>query len=809
MWQPRFKPAPIALAAMLALGTISLAQAQSPSFAAVKLSIAAQPLGQALNELARQAGVQLLFSPELVAGKTAPAVNGSLSLHDGLDRLLAGSGLQAVVEGGTVTIKAAPKVSHETATLSEITVTANGERTATSDGTGNYATRAVTLAGAERSLRETPQSVSVVTRQQMDDKNLFTLDQVLEQSTGLTRMNRSFGSHEFLSRGNALSYLVDGMPGVADNATGWLIPDMAVYDRVEILRGSAGLIVGAGTPGGVANLVRKRPRAEAHADVTVTAGSWNQRRVEVDAGTPLNEAGTVRGRALVAYEDRGYFYDAAHSRMPLFYGIIEADLDASTTLRAGARHQHTVTDGYWLFGLPRYSDGGTLPIRRSTSLAQDWNRHDATIAELFADLEHRFAGDWKAKVAINRTLGDFDQQAAIVRGSIDPATQAGARLYTVNYRNQDIVTTGLDANVGGSFQAWGGKHELLFGLNASRALTNDHAASTSPGLPFDVFNPNNALIPQPPHPAWTSLPHINEQHYGAYASTRWELNPNLHLLLGGRLSWFDKNTTGKLDTDPVSRYKESAEFTPYAGAVYDLDRRWSVYGSYASIFQPQSLYFTMGGQALKPVVGDTYEAGVKGELYDGRLNVALAAFRINKRDMAVYDQASDDSCLKWDISGSCYVNGRPIRSTGIDADVSGEILPGWQLSSGYTYNVTRAEGDETPPSVTPKHMLRVSTSYRLPGAWNHWTIGGGVSAQTGYLYQADDNPDVGFRNGGRTVWDARASYVFNKNWTANLSIANLTDKTYWAATGELRRGNYFGEPRNIILSLRYTPTLGH
>ena len=256
MWSPRFKltPAPLALAAMLAMASYSVAQAQA--LPPVKLAITAQPLGQALNELARQAGLQLLFPPDLVAGKTAPAVSGTLSVRDGLERLLAGSGLQASIDGNAVIIKAAPKATGETATLSEITVTANGERTATSDGTGAYTTRAVTLAGAERSLRETPQSVSVVTRQQMDDKNLFTLDQVLEQSTGLTRMNRSFGSHEFLARGNALSYLVDGMPGVADNATGWLIPDMAVYDRVEILRGSAGLIVGAGTPGGVANLVR-------------------------------------------------------------------------------------------------------------------------------------------------------------------------------------------------------------------------------------------------------------------------------------------------------------------------------------------------------------------------------------------------------------------------------------------------------------------------------------------------------------------------------------------------------------------------
>ncbi|MBE3023531.1 TonB-dependent siderophore receptor [Janthinobacterium sp. BJB1] len=807
MWSPRLNltPAPLALAAMLALGSIPLAQAQTAP--TVKLAIAAQPLGQALNELARQANLQLLFAPDLVAGKTAPAVSATLSVRDGLERLLAGSGLQASMDGNAVIIKAAPKATGEAATLSEITVTANGERTAASEGTGAYTTRAVTLAGAERSLRDTPQSVSVVTRQQMDDKNLFTLDQVLEQSTGLTRMNRSFGSHEFLSRGNALSYLIDGMPGISDNATGWLIPDMAVYDRVEILRGSAGLIVGAGTPGGVANLVRKRPRAEAHADATATVGSWQQRRVELDAGAPLNGAGTVRGRALVAYEDRDYFYDAAHSRMPLFYGIVEADLDAATTVRAGARRQHTVTHGYWLFGLPRYSDGATLPVRRSTSLAQDWNRHDATIGELFADLEHRFGGDWKAKLAINRTYGAFDQQAAIVRGSINPATQQGARLYTVNYRKQDIVTTGLDANAAGSFQAWGGRHEVLLGMNASRALTDDHAASTSPGLPFDVFHPNNTLLAQPAHPAWDSLPHLNEQHYGAYASTRWELRPDLHLLLGGRLSWFDKQTTGKLATDPVSRYKESREFTPYAGLVHDLGKQWSVYGSYASIFQPQSLYYTLGGQPLKPVVGDTYEAGVKGELYDGRLNVALAAFRINKRDTAVYDEASNDDCLKWDVTGSCYRNGRPIRSTGIDADASGEVLPGWQLSSGYTYNIARGEGDETPPTVTPKHMLRLSTSYRLPGAWNHWTVGGGVSAQSGYVYRADDNPDVRFRNGGRTVWDVRASYVFNRNWSANLSIANVTDKAYWAATGELRRGNYFGEPRNLILTVRYTPTL--
>lgn len=308
------RPAPLALALALVFAAPLYAQDGATP---VVIHIAAQPLGEALNDWARQTRIQLFVQPDTTAGKTAPAVAGSLSPRAALDRLLAGLGLYGRFEGNAVTIERV--AAGGGAALAAVTVTAAAERSATTELTGSYTTRALSIGKMEQSIRETPQSVTVVTRQQMDDQNLVSVQEVIAQTTGAAKSQRNFGAHVYTLRGYVISdtnYLLDGVSGGSYNPTGWVPVDTAIFDRVEVLRGAGALAMGVGDPSGVVNMVRKRPRAEKHFEFAQSIGSWDNYRTEIDAGGALNAAGTVRGRVVAAYTDRHHFYDIASPGSP-------------------------------------------------------------------------------------------------------------------------------------------------------------------------------------------------------------------------------------------------------------------------------------------------------------------------------------------------------------------------------------------------------------------------------------------------------------------------------------------------------------
>lgn len=773
--------------------TLSLHAAAAP----IELDLPRQPLAASLKQLANLAGITLAVDDSLVAGQSAPAIKGRYEFSHALEQMLAGSGLGVRQEGGVWLIVR----PGETDALELSSINVDGMTgVQPTEGTGSYTARAVTIGKGVASLRETPQSVSVVTRQQMDDRNLTSLDQVLYQAPGITLQTRNFGDHQFNSRGFELgadAYLVDGMPGVIHSPTGWMTPDTAVYDRVEILRGAAGLLVGNGNPGGAINLVRKRPTALPQYSITTRAGSDDYYRMDLDASGALNDSRTLRGRALVAYEDRQYYYDQASSRMPLFYGIAEADLNDRTLLTVGLRHQRSVTDGYSIFGLPRYTNGKALDVSRSTSLAQDWNRHESDQTEVFAELEYQLDDDWKSKTSLTRSEGGFDQRAALPRGAINPLTQRGSVLYSTLFRRDEVVDTGIDSNLSGTFRAFGLEHSLMVGANWSDEDLHSKNANVANGTPIDVFDPDPHASPKPSRSGWDTINDSNTRRYGVYANARIRLAEPLSLVLGGRLSWYEYETREMLGNVKASN-RQDHEFTPFVGLIYDLSEQWSWYASYADIFQPQSEYRTSSGTLLDPAVGSNYETGIKGELYDGRLNLSAAVFYIKQNDVAVEDPDLDAFCPS-NLSGICYRNDQVKRSKGYELEASGEVLPGWQLSAGYTFNITSNASGGPTDYQTPKHMLRASTTYNLPGDWNRLTVGGGVSAQSGYSTD-DYGPEVS--NPGRAVYDALATWKIDDHWKVGVDVKNVFDKKYYKSVGELRRGSYFGDPRTYMLTLR-------
>lgn len=803
------RSAPLALAAALALAGSSLhAQGVASGFSATPLqfNIAAKPLAQALSDWALQTRLQLIVEPALVSGKTAPAITGNLTSRQALNLLLEGSGLVGVQDGNAIVVKPAGSAG-DGATLGTVTVTAQMDRSdIASEGTGAYAARGASIMKSAESLRDIPQSVTVVTRQRMDDFGLTRMEDVLSQTPGLSLDIAGAGNKLFVSRGFEIRNMqVDGVSKGFWGGTSamGIQPDMAMYDRVEVLRGAAGLLLGNGTPGGTVNFVRKRPLAKAAVDVEVQAGSWNNYRSMVDATGPLNADGSLRGRAVVSYEDRGYYTRNTKTQQPFFYGVLEYDLTPQTRLTVGGRYQHFDKDGaYWYGGLPSSTDGSDLRLNRRTSFGPDWAFYKAETQEYFAEARHDFNDRWTLKVAGNYQETQRSDSTLWLRGNADPRTLTGAYMVASATPDEKLETKSIDANVTGKFDLWGREHTVVFGGNRLEEVgVGSSFYDYANRIPVSLDNPYQVGVAEK-----YVEPNRNDERtvsQGVYGSLRLQVADPVKLVLGGRLSWYEYSDR----LNAQSTIKQTRKFTPYAGLLVDVAPNWTAYASYTDIFEPQSGNKTVTGAPLKPAMGTNYEVGIKGELLDGRLNTSLSAFYINQDDRAMVDPDNAVSCPGSNSGGPCYINGGKVQSKGIEAEVNGEIVPGLQAWLGYTYNrqvyvidrnsagqPTSNEG-KTFNSISPRHILRAGASYRFSGDLNKLTLGGGMSAQseTGYA-----SSNIWRQQSGYTVWNAFARYQINPRWALSLNINNLFDKTYYTSPGR----NFYGEPRSAMLTLR-------
>jgi outer membrane receptor for ferric coprogen and ferric-rhodotorulic acid len=277
-------------------------------------------------------------------------------------------------------------------------------------------------------------------------------------------------------------------------------------------------------------------------------------------------------------------------------------------------------------------------------------------------------------------------------------------------------------------------------------------------------------------------------------ATRLSLADSLKLILGTRVSDYRYETSAGKAT-----LKENGVVSPYAGLIYDLNDWSSVYLSYSDIFNPQS-YKDASGNTLKPVVGSNYEAGIKGEFYEGRLNTAIAVFRLEQENLGKQDTYDLDACDGW-----CYIAAGLVISQGVDLSVNGEVLPGWQVSAGYTYVESKyGKGTQTGDpyaSYLPEQILRASTSYALPGT--DWTVGGDVRVQS-EVYSEGTTGGTAYKvdQGGLALVGLMAKYRITDKADIGLRVANLFDRTYYERIGYPAYANFYGEPRNFNVTFR-------
>jgi len=693
------------------------------------------------------------------------------------------------------------------AVLPEITVKApaQGEDSATTEDTGSY-----TTAGPSRTatplglgLRDTPQSVTVVTQQRVEDQKLRTITDVLNNATGVSVNQYETHRAQFNARGfdiNAL--MIDGVPTTWDQpwSSGEIFSSLATYDRVEIVRGATGLTTGSGNPSAAVNMVRKRAASKTFTGTAeLDIGNWNQRRGMVDLSTPVNDAKTVRLRVVGEHAERDSWVDRLSDKNQTLFATLEADLTPDTLLTAGVGYQKTKARGPMWGGLPLwYSDGTPANWSRSKSAAADWTRWDTTHQTYFASLQHRFANDWRIKLSYNRSERKADSYLLYLSGAPDRTTGLGMDTFAGSY---DVKTTQDDVAVqaDGPFELLGRRHELAFGyVYANQKFNADARAADPAGAPAPDFDAWNGSFPEPGWGTPTFYENGTTTQQALYGVARFNVTDPLKVIVGARVTNYRKK--GDVSYASAYRLKHDGEVTPYAGVIYDLNDKYSLYASYTDIFLPQNAR-DVTGRYLDPVVGKAMETGIKGEFLDGRVNASASVFHIKQNNLA---QQTTDTVPGTNPPEAAYRAVDGATSKGFELEVAGELAPDWNLAAGYTHFRARDADGADVNSLYPRQLFRLFTTYRLPGAWNGLTVGGGLNWQ-GKTYTYAPHP-LGtiekVEQKDYALVNLMARYEINKRLTAQLNINNLFDKKYYGMFAAYNQLTY-GAPRNVTVSLKY------
>ena len=543
-------------AVLLGSGVLTVAQpvTAAPVSAQRSFDVPASDLQESLNIFAQQANISLPYDPALVSNKQAPALKGRFDVAQGLQRLLGGSGLTATESAeGVWTLYPLTSGGADGQLQLQATSVTGQVLGATTEGSHSYTTgETSTATRLALSLRETPQSVTVITRQQMTDQGLGSIAQVLGQTPGITVVHDDSERFNFYSRGFTLdNFQYDGVPtsDFTTNTNGLGMRDMAIYDRVEVVRGATGLMSGVGSPSGAVNLVRKRPTKEFQGYVAGSGGSWDRYRSELDLSGPLTENGAVRGRIVAAREDGRSFIDRYSSTKDVFYGIGEADLSDDTTAYAGIDYQRINSNGSSFGQLPLYySDGSRTHFKRSTNPAAKWAYADSESTKYFAGVEQRFASDWLLKVEASHWKGNTEQlQGNIVGWGPFPDKTTGQAQFMSGTKTFEINTDTLDAYATGPFELLGRSHELVLGVNVSNRRT-DYLAMNADDVTINYQDWNNDA-PRPADLSRGLKQRYKTRESAAYGALRLKPTDDLSVILGTRLVDYDRKGSMTYNAD--------------------------------------------------------------------------------------------------------------------------------------------------------------------------------------------------------------------------------------------------------------------
>lgn len=673
--------------------------------------------------------------------------------------------------------------------VAAVLVTGNTD-VGTTEGSGSYTPASTSTATKlPLTLRETPQSVTVVTQQKMDDFNQTSINDVLGSVAGVTVEKVETDRTYYTSRGfDITNFQVDGLglPLANGNVNGDL--DTAIYDRVEVIRGATGLMTGAGNPSATVNMVRKRPTREFQASVKGSAGSWENGRAEMDVSGSLVESDKLRGRTVLVKQNKESYLDRYANDKTVVYGVVEGDVTDSTLLTLGYSLQQSDSDSPMWGALPLYyTDGSQTDYDVSTSTSSDWSYWNVDNRRAFAELSQTFANGWQGKAVYNFIDTRQDSRLFYMYMNPDKTTGEGLLSYPGLYQ-MHMKQHVTDVTASGPFRLLGREHQLVVGGTVSRSTVDELSLySNDIGTKLPPLENWDGSYTQPTFDLYPNGSYWNDQEVAGYLAARFSLMNDLSWIVGSRLtSW---ETEGQ-SYGVAKSMAVHGELTPYTGLVYDLTDEVSTYASYTTIFTPQRAS-DINRKQLDPVDGISYETGVKGEFLDGALNTSLALFQTRQNNLAQIAGTMPDNPSEYYYEG---VDG--VRSQGYELEASGMVMTDWQLAASYTdFSIQDADGNAT-KTYTPKQLLKLASTYQLA----KWKLGGSWNWQD--EISRINGAGTTTKQGSYALLNLMARYDINKQWHTQLNVDNVTDKKYLNSL--YWDQGFYGAPRSFMLTTGWT-----
>lgn len=642
-------------------------------------------------------------------------------------------------------------------------------------------------------IKETPQSISVVSRALMDDFSLDDINAVLESTPGVTVEQIETDRTYFKARGFEITnFLIDGLgtPQTSGSIQGTL--DTAIYDRVEIVRGANGMMTGAGNPSATVNMVLKKPTYTTQVHASASYGSWNNKRVDIDVSTPINDEHAVR--AVFTKQDKESYLDRYETDKTIAYLAYEGKLTDDTLLNINYVNQQKDADSPLWGALPLYyTDGSPTNYDESTSTAADWSYWDNSAERIYVTLEQNLSATWVAKARYAHIENEQNSELFYVYGTPDKETGLGLTGYASRYDYKDTQDL-FDLYASGKFELFSLEHDLSFGISQANMDFNDQSLydySTGNGFPampdlatWDGVIPEATLVDSP------NGSDVQNTQRSAYISTRIKLAEPLSILAGVRYTdWETKGTAYS-----VVQTRDDSEVIPYIGTVYDFTESLSAYASYTETFVPQK-ELDINAEQLAPVIGKSAEVGLKAQLLGDQVFVTLAYFDAKQDGLAV---ALPDSLP----SDTRYYAADGINSDGFEIELSGRLTD--DLSASISFSNLSIDGDELVKDYTPENQLKMAATYQVPFI-DGLTLGANYRWQDSISrVQVKDpagNALATTKQGAYGILDLMATYEITQNVGVTFNVNNSSDEKYihslyWAQ-------GYYGAPRNYSLSVNW------
>lgn len=791
----------------------------------LQLDLPAQALRSALATLSAQANVQLLYDAELTEGRSSPALRGGYDLDTALTLLLEGSGLTAErVAADTILLH---RRAGEIRSIGAVRVAGtpagpprgiNGSSDAlATEGSDGYGARGASVGNPfPQALQDTPRSVSVLGLPQLRDRNLTEIADAVRRLPGVSVRGLPVDAAEIRVRAFPLTeHQVDGgavRPDIESRFRG----ELDIYDRIELLRGADGLGNGFASPAGVLNLVRKRPLDRRQVVVEARAGSWDDYRGMLDLSTPLGWDGRLRGRAVASATDREYFHETIGLQRRSVYGIVEADLTPGTLLAAGV-HEVDLRSTPWDLGgsLPGVRELSGVPHDRSFVLP--WERDDLRTSNLFLTLDQDLGHDWRARLVVDDVREDgYRLIANGPGGMIDAQSGDGLSYFGPTMQDLDRRRRMADLKLRGRV-SWHGLEQRI-ALNLYRAadehtVTQYQTDQDFAFQPFNVYAFDTDDFPSPLRQGieggFPSSMRIDRR--GASLALDLSVWQPLRVIGAWRWAAFEERRPA-LDAFTQRRHDDHAG-PSYLGVSYAPAERWTVYASWADVYESQARSTGADGVPIEPLTGRHYETGVKFGRSD-QLLATFALFRVEQTGFTRFLRSDPDD------PRCCYDTNADQRviSEGAELGLTGTPGAGVQLTANYVYshNVVRGRdavrAGERFSNETPRHLFQFWARWRpAAGVWQRLTLGGGIHAQSesSWRNQMRFTPDgptiVPVAQGGYGLLDLYAAWRFDAHWEAALNAENVLDREY-----DISRGNsavladFRGTPRSLRFTVRGT-----